>query len=224
MSFVNLPTLLVSGDGRVFTPGAQTEVYPGPLLSPMYERSITEAGIEKILKLADDAALLRPAPDYTLPADGPQVTDAPDTVVMINVNGKAFEHRAYALGMFGGDGSGSEQTPARENLFRFVTLLADVAKVAGAANVGKDEVWLPDRFRFQATVVDPTQWTDPAPNVVEWPTGSGVVLADSAQCAVVGADAMKGLFDTATQLTFFQEEALVYQIAVVGVLPGAAVC
>ena len=98
VSFVNLPTLLVSGDGRVFTPGAQTEVYPGPLLSPMYERSITEAGIEKILKLADDAALLRPAPDYTLPADGPQVTDAPDTVVMINVNGKAYEHRASRWG------------------------------------------------------------------------------------------------------------------------------
>ena len=219
--FVSVPSLLVSGDGRVFTPGAMIEIYPGPLLPPLFERSITKQGIEKLLRLADDAALLGAIPDYALPPDV-GIADASDTVVTITVNGTTYQHRANALGMDSPDGGPS--TPARDNLQKFVDLATDVAKVAGAGNVGVERDFVAEHYRFQSMEVDPTQWTDPAPTIVEWPADAGVTLADSAQCATIPAPKGDGLFATATQLTFFAEADLVYQLAVIGVLPGDAVC
>ncbi len=228
--FSTLPVFLLTGNGRAFSPGAMTEIYPGPLLSPMFERSISKKGIEKVLQLADDAGLLGEIPDYEMP-NGPVVMDAPDTVVRIAVNGKTYEHRANALGMglpddntAGGTDGRAEVTAARDNLLKFVTLMSDVSKVAGAGNVGDEGTWVPDQYRFQAMVVDPTQWAEPAPTIVEWPVETGVVLADSAQCAKVAADRVAELFVNATQLTFFQEGDDVYQLSVVGVLPGDALC
>ncbi len=218
--FVNLPTLLISGDGRAFTPGAMIEIYPGPLLPAIVERSITDEGIRKVLQLADDAGLLGAPLDYSLP-EGIGIADAPDTVVVINVDGKVYEHRANALGF---DMPGSESTPARDNLNTFVTIISDLAKVAGASNVGDEHAFVPAEYRLQAMVVDPSQFTDPAPTVVAWPDGTGAVLAESAQCATVDASAVDELLTTATQLTFFEESDVVYQLAVVGVLPGDATC
>ncbi len=220
-NFVNLPTLLVSGDGRVFTPGATTLEYPGALLPAINERSITKEGIDRLVRLADDAGLLGSAPDYSLP-EGDMIADASDTVVTITVNGSTYEHRANALGLEHPDGFGS--TPARDNLQQFVTLVTDVAKVAGAENVGDDHTFAPDQYRLQAMAVDPAQWTDPSPTVVDWPAGTGVVLADSAQCATLPAGKGDSLFADATQLTFFQEGDVVYQLSVVAALPGDALC
>ncbi len=45
-AFVNLPSLLISGDGRAFTPGPMIEIYPGPLLPAISERTINDAGIK----------------------------------------------------------------------------------------------------------------------------------------------------------------------------------
>ena len=220
-SFVNLPQLLISGDGRVFTPGAQLEIYPGPLLPAIYERTITDEGIQKALQLADDAGLLGAPLDYSLP-DGIGIADASDTVVVINANGKVYEHRANALGFDMPDGGAS--TPARENLQTFVTIISDIAKVAGSGNVGDEHSFVPDQYRFQALAVDPTQWTDPSPTIVAWPDSTGAVLAESLECATVPADAVEALFTSANQLTFFEEADLTYQLYAVGVLPGDATC
>ena len=73
-------------------------------------------------------------------------------------------------------------------------------------------------------VVDPTQWVDPAPTIVEWPADLGVVLAESLQCATLAGAAAEPLFANATQLTFFQEGDDVYQLAIAGVLPGDPLC
>lgn len=220
-AFVNLPSLLISGDGRVFTPGAMIEIYPGPLLPAISERSITDEGISKLLQLADDAGLLGAPLDYSLP-DAIGIADAPDTVVAIHVNGKTYEHRANALGFDMPEGSLS--TPARENLNTFVTLISDIAKVAGSGNVGDEHIFVPDQYRFQALAVDPTQWTDPSPTIVPWPDSTGAVLAESLECATVPPDAVEELFTSSNQLTFFEEGDLTYQLYAVGVLPGDATC
>ncbi|MDO8363198.1 MAG: hypothetical protein Q7V88_09905 [Actinomycetota bacterium] len=220
-AFRNQPTLLISGGGRVFVPGVTTAQYPGPLVSPMFERSISAAGIEKVVKLADDAGLLGPAPDYSLP-DDVQVMDAGDTVVTLRVNGATYEHRANALGIDTPDGGSS--TPARDNLQKFVELLGDVGKVAGAANVGEEQPFIAEEYRFQATVVDPAQWTDPSPTIVPWPESIAQQLADAGQCVTVPAADLAAAIEGATQLTFFQEGDEVYQLAIVGVLPGDATC
>jgi hypothetical protein len=220
-NFVNLPTLLISGDGRAFTPGAMTLQYPGALLPAIFEQSITSDGIERLLQLADEKGLLGPAPDYALPP-GDVIADASDTVVTLDVNGKTYVHRANALGIDDGNGFGS--TPARDNLAEFVALVNDLAKAAGATNVGEAHPYSPDRYRLQATVVDPSQWTDPSPTIVDWPADAGLELADSAECASLPAAKGDALFADATQLTFFQEGELVYQLSVVAALPGDADC
>ncbi len=221
VNFVRLPQLLISGDGRVIQPGAQTEQYPGPLLPTMTERTIDDAGVQKVLALASDAGLLAAPPDYSLP-QGVGIADASDTVVEITANGTTYRHQANALGMDLGDGAKS--TPARDRLNAFVMLLGDLSKVVGDAHLGKEMPLTPTSYRFQAMVVDPTQFGDPAPTLVEWPADTGVVLADSAQCATVDAAKVGDLFSRATQLTFFTEADLAYQLSVAGVLPGDAVC
>ena len=220
-AFVNLPTLLIAGDGRSFSPGVTTMQYPGPLLPAVVERRITSAGIQRVLALADDAGLLGPIPDYALP-EGNMVADAPDTVVTLTVNGATYEHRANALGI--DSSSGGPSTPARENLQKFVELVADLAKVAGADNLSAEQPFVASQYRFQAMVVDPAQWTDPAPTIVDWPTTIKVLLADARQCVTVRAVDVEELFSTATELTFFRQDDLVFQLAVVGVLPGDATC
>lgn len=221
INFVHMPTLLVTGDGRVFTPGVMTLQYPGALLPAIFERSITSQGIEKVLKLAELAELLGTIPDYSLPGDS-MIADAPDTVVTLTVNGTTFVHRAYALGI--DSPAGGPSTPARDNLQEFVELLADLSGAVGVDNVGGERAFVADNYRLQAMVVDPTQWTDPAPTIVAWPAETGVVLADSTVCATVAAAKVGALFTEATQLTFFQENELVYQLAVIAALPGDAAC
>jgi len=219
--FVNLPALLISGDGRVFTPGAQIEIYPGPLLPAISERSITDAGIQKVLQLADEAGLLGAPPDYSLP-DNLAVADVPDTLVVINVNGKVYEHLAPALGFE--DPNGPRPTAARENLQTFLRLVGDIAKVAGSGNVGDEHSFVAEQYRFQAQVVDPKAFTDPSPTIVPWPAGTGAMLAESTECATVDADAVDELLTTANQLTFFEEAGATYQLYAVAVLPGDATC
>ena len=128
-AFVNTPSLLISGDGRAFEPGAITLEYPGPLLMPMFVRSISDDGITKVLQLAESAGLLATPPDYTV--ENLLIADAPTTVLTIQANGTTYVHRAEALGMDQPDGGAS--TPARENLAAFIATLVDLGAVAGAA-------------------------------------------------------------------------------------------
>lgn len=219
--FIHTPTLLIAGDGRSFTPGLTTLQYPGALLPAIMQGSITAEGIQKIVKLADLAGLLGAIPDYSFP-EGLMIADAPDTVVSITANGTTFIHRANALGI--DSPAGGPSTPARDNLQEFVDLLANLPAALGVENVGEDKPLVAESYRFQSVAVDPTQWTEPSPTIVAWPSGTGVVLADSTECAVVPAAKADGLFTEATQLTFFQENELVYQLAVIAALPGDAAC
>ena len=212
--FTRVPTLLISGDGRVILPGAQTEQFPGPLLPALFERSITEAGIQKVLELADAAKLLQPPPDYTAPMN---VADAPDTVVVLAANGQTYRHSAYALGM-----GEPEVTPARKALSGFVTTMGDIDKVAGAANLGEGKPYVAESYRMQAralTAVDLSGY-EPAPQIVAWPTGTGVLLASAATCVVVPAAKVDAVFKTATQTTFFTEDGVTYEVVAIAKLPG----
>lgn len=220
MLFARIPTLLITGDGRAIVPGAVAAIYPGPLLSPLFQRSIDEAGIQAILTLARDKGLLAAAPDYTVPPEGPQVADAPDTVVEIAANGTSYRHQAYALGF-----EGLTSTPAREALNAFVMATSDLAAAAGADHLGSEEPFAPTAFRVRATPVDPAQFTEPSPTIREWPAGTGIVLAQASNCAVAEAAKVATLFSESNQLTFFTEvdstgATITYQLAVVQVLPG----
>ena len=215
--FVALPTLLITGGGRVFTVAAIPEIYPGPLVTPLMVGTISPAGLQALMAAADEARLIGFVADYEIPA-GMGISDAPDTAVTLTVNGNTYTHRAYALGF---DGS---QTPTRDRLDSFVTAVGDLATLVGASELTDPEEYVPERYRFRAMVTDPAQWNDLEPTIVEWPTESGLALSAGAECAVLDAATIGGLFTEARQNTLFQEGDTVYQLAVAAVLPGDAVC
>ena len=222
--FVNVPSLVVSGDGRAFVPGAVPAIYPGPLLLPMGVRTISEAGIQQLLALASTAALLAPPPDYTAEM---MIADAPGTVVRFTVDAGTFEHRAYALG-FGIDDQGAptaEVTPARQALLDHVLALGDLASTVGA-ELGAESLFEPTEYRVRATPVVEADLAgmDPAPTIVDWPASIGLDLAAATECAWVRADAVGSVFAEADQLTHFRQGDVIYRIAVAGVLPGDPVC
>lgn len=220
MLFARLPTLLITGDGRAIVQGVVPAIYPGPLLTPLFQRSIDETGIQAVLALARDKGLLAAAPDYAVPPEGPMVADAPDTVVEVAANGTSYRHQAYALGI-----DSDNSTPARNALNEFVIAMSDLPAVAGAEHVGNEEPFAPTSFRVRATPVDPAQFTDPSPTIREWSADTGIVLAQASNCAVADATKVAALFAEANQLTFFTEAdasgtLVTYQLAVVQVLPG----
>jgi hypothetical protein len=65
VAFVNTPSLLVSGDGRVFTAGVTPAIFPGPLLPAVNVRTISEDGIQSLLAVVKSAGLLATPPDYS---------------------------------------------------------------------------------------------------------------------------------------------------------------
>lgn len=224
--FQRVPNLLVSGDGRAFVPGAQAAIYPGPLLPAFTVRTIDEAGVQAVLAAAQAAGLLAAAPDYSIPADAPQVADAPNTVVAINANGTTYVHSAYALGI---GGETTESTPARTALLTFVNAMSDLAGVAGAEHVGTEELWNAPTFRLRATPNDPSGITDPAPTVLPWPADTGVTLAAASNCVQADAAKVGEVLGSANQLTFFTEAdssgaTVTYEVVAVQLLPGDEPC
>jgi len=211
MTFMNLPTLLVSGDGHVFVQGPVPEIYPGPLLPNIQVSPVTEAGIQDLLALADEHGLLA-AVEYTDPTN---IADAPDTVVEISANGETFVHRAYALGI------GDETDPARKALAEFVAAATGDWMYGPNPEVGPQERYQSDTFLIRASEVG--DYTgDIEPTVVDWPAAASVRLADASECAAAPAAEVGELFAGANQLTFFAEDGITYQITVKPQLPGDA--
>ncbi len=221
-AFQRIPAILVSGDGRVFTPGAQIAIYPGPMLPAIQVQSITPAGIQRLLDAAHDAGLFAEI-DYSAETN---VADATTAQVVINADGSRWVHAAYALGFapLGAD----EPTPERQALADFLALLGDLPALVGAAELGEQEIHQPERFVVEALVADDLSAysADVEPNVVEWPTDASVRLADlattagSGECTIVSADEFGDLFSSANQLTFFAEGDRTYQVLVRPALPG----
>ena len=150
VTFVEVPDVLITGDGRLFQPGAQTMEFPGPLLPTISLGSITPTGIERLLAVAQANGLLaEPVPEY---APNTQVADAPATVVELQAGGVDVVHQADALG-FVPDGQGDpdkELTPERGHLLAFVNVARDLTATVGAAELGPAEIWRPTAFRIQA--------------------------------------------------------------------------
>lgn len=213
--FVRTPTLLVTGDGRVFTPGVTTLEYPGRLVQPTVVQQLDPAGVQALLARADEAELLGPAPVY---ARNDQIADAPDTVVTITVDGQTFTHQAYALGI------GDETDPARQRLADFVADATALSGIVPEGSLSEGEPFTPPSYEIRATPGDPTGVE--AANEVEWASDTGIALADAGQCVAVpesDAAATAALLD-ANQATFFTQDGVTYRLLVRPELPGGPAC
>jgi hypothetical protein len=218
-AFLDLPTLLVTGDGRVIFQGPQIEIYPGPLLPNVQQRTISEAGIQALLRLAEEHDLFRDV----IYDPNMMIADASDTVVTISAGGATYEHRAYALGMSGDDGNETDE--ARARLASFVDQASDIVTVAGADSLGPEEPFEAESYLIRARAADESALGgDVAPTIVDWPADAPVRLADAAECATVPVESFRDLFTAATQLTFFVDAAITYQLTVKPQLPGVPAC
>jgi hypothetical protein len=216
-AFQQTPNVLVSGDGRVFSPGVQIAIYPGPLLPAVQVQTITEEGIQQLLAAAADAGLLADV-EY----DGPtNLADAPTAIVTINAAGETWVHEAYALGL--GSPDGTETSPEREALLGFVRLLGDLSAAAGPENVGETELFEPREYAIEALVVDDLSaygGDGIEPRVMEWPEEITTRLADATSCTVVPTAEVGATLLAADQLTFFTDDGVTYQVLARPVLPG----
>jgi len=213
----NVPDLVVSGDGRIFTPAPASTPYPGELMENIQVRQTNEEGLQALLRFVADAGLLAPPPEYP---DRHNVADAPDTVLTIAAAGGTFVHSAYGLGI------GDPETGARKTLLDAVNMLSDMATVVGPANIDQGTSFVATSYRLQARPVDPAQLTDQPlpPTIVDWPADAGVALAAASECARVDAAAIGRLFLEASQSTYFKDGDVVYRVTVRGVLPGDPAC
>jgi len=218
-AFQQTPNVLISGDGRVFGPGAQIAIYPGPLLPAVQVQSITEEGVQTILAAADEAGLFQEV-DYEQLTN---IADASTARVTINVNGETYVHEAYALGLaFPGEGS-EETTPERQALADFIAQLNDLTGLVGADALGEQTILDPAAYGIEAIVVDDLSMysTDGIePTVVDWPSDASVRLADASTCTVLPATEVGETLAAANQLTFFIDADVTYQVLAKPILPG----
>lgn len=199
--------LVVTGDGRLVQPGPVIEIYPGPLLPNLQQRTISEDGLQHLLALADEHGLLA---DATYPALD-NVMDAPDTVVTINAGGQSYEHRANALGF---EGEGGETDESRARLQDFVTAATELA-ASTDPSLGDEEPFVAEVYLIRALPDQPDRSPDGLEaSTVEWPSEAPVRLADAADCAEVPAASVADVLASANQLTRFVDAGVSYALSV----------
>ncbi len=221
ITFQQLPTVLVTGDGRLFQQGPVIAIYPGPLLPNVQERSISDSGIQELLALADEFGLLEER-EYEAPTS---IADAPDTVVEVTVGGETYVHRAYALGLVGGP-EDAETDEDRASLAAFVEGAQAIATAPPGDTVGPEESFEPETYLIRTLIVGDggpgeSELDDGIePRVVDWPTDVPVRLDGEIECAEVPAESVQESFESADQLTWFADDGTTYQVFVKPQLPG----
>jgi hypothetical protein len=216
-AFQSPPSLLISGDGRLFTTGPQIMIYPGPMLPNIQVQSITEAGIQQILAAADDAGLFA---QLDLDVDM-NIADASTATVTINVDGDTWVHEAYALNM-AMPGEAGESTPDRQALAEFLAMIGDIEGFLGD-ELGESSAFDPDEYLVEALVVDDLSVYASdgiEPRLVDWPADVSVRLADAVTCTALPAAEVGELFQASDQLTFFDDDGVTYQVLAKQALPG----
>ena len=139
-----LPVVAVHADGRVITQGPVLAIYPGPFMPNLQERTLSEAGLERLITLAREQDLLK-----DVHYDFPGIADATDTVLEINLDGESYRVSAYALAEAGLEG---EIAPAIELEPAEVEGRAELREFIGALMTipETDYVDPPHAFEFEA--------------------------------------------------------------------------
>ena len=233
--FTSAPSFTLLGDGRVFVPGAQIEIYPGPALPSLNVRRLSEAGIQAVLEEVLKSGLFAADAQYL----GAQtyVADAQDTIFSLHTAGGDATIRVYALGIVSaGDshpGISSAELAAHAALYTLNTRLMDLDSWLPDGSWAEAEwtAYRPDTLRLLVRNADAEQPdASGIPNtVVPWPTsedpsafGAPANGATGARCGVVaGTDAVTW-YDTlsaANQLTRFTAGGHRYAVAVRFFLP-----
>jgi hypothetical protein len=217
-----LPSFVLLGDGRVIVQGAQTLEYPGPALPPLIERTLTEAGIQAVLREVGATSLFTTDAEFRGAAN--VVADAADTVFVLDADGRTVTVSIYGLGTIdaGMDlpGISSGEIRAHQALGRLNDRLmtVDAWLPADAWQTATWEPYEPDAFRLLVRDVSGQPFDEGlAEDVRPWPTDDEpaafgeeqVGFGDGTRCGVVESDGAAVWLEElagATQITRWTDE------------------
>ena len=228
-----LPVVVVYADGRVITGGPVPAIYPGPFMPNLQERTLSEAGLERLIELAREKDLLK-----DVHYDFPGIADATDTVLEIDLDGKSYRVSAYALAEAGIEGeiAPAEIEPAevegRAALRGFIDALMTIPE--------SDYVDQPHAYAFEALrlyvkpaeIVEDSEFPGEQPPIA-WPlddlatAGTAIDNPSVDRCLVVEGDDLATvlpLLHGANQLSVFKSETEVYSLTPRPLYPGESGC
>lgn len=199
------PAFVLLGDGRVIVQGMQTLEYPGPALAPLMERTLTEEGIQEVLRAIGDTSLF--TSDLDLRGAANMVADASDTVFILDGGGREVTVRVYGLGTLA-PVQGQEMPPgissAEVQAHGVLQQLYEQMLALDTwlpADAWEDEGWQPYepealRLYVRDVTGQPIEGGDLPEHVLAWPTDTDpatfgeeqVHFGDGTRCGVVEGD------------------------------------
>lgn len=231
-----LPNFLLTGDGSVFTPGPQIEIFPPPALPSIQKTPVTADAVRRIREAAEKAGL--GGPDKTYRHGG--VADAPTTrFVYVDRAGATHTIEAEALGI--GDeesaapppGAGQDERAARTKLAELARKLGDLRSWLPKDAVGEDGQYEFSALRIFSKPYERGADEQPQPEKA-WPLSTplssfGTVFdsASHTRCGVVdGADlkTLRPSLNQSNSRTPWRSEDATYQLVLRPLLPEESGC
>lgn len=218
------PSVVVYADGTVITPGTTTTEYPGRLVAPLMQQTLTTDGLAAVTKAIDASGLTS---EMSYPANG--VADAPDT--QLELHGDQVE-ATVSQGM-ASDGMVTDpaEKAARKAFDALVAKLGDLTGLVGAANISAAVPFEPKGVRLYLASSDAApNGGQPSPKALEWPVATSIAdfgapyaaFAEMTCGVVTGADleALWPVLDQARQNSYFAQGGRFYLPSVRPLLPG----
>lgn len=225
-TFAWLPSVFITGDLRVIVQGAVPAIYPGPLMTPLWQRQLTADGWRRLVDRASDLGLLTGQQDFT---GGALPPGSAAGRLEILVGERLFELTGDPNQVPRcGEARCPDPGPGTPGAFAvFWQDLGDLQRWLADA-LGPEVQYRPAAY---AILTGPPPAEDPlsaAP--IPWPLdtsleafGDPVVGEPARTCGIAAgddADRLRPLLETATQLTRWQDGARLWGLTVRPILPG----
>ena len=228
-----LPPFTLTGDGRVIVPGAQIELFPGPLLPAVNVRRLAEDGIQALLAEVTRTGLFTTSVEFRGAQDF--VMDAGDTVFTLHAAGREVEVVVFGLGTL--DPAGNYPTISAAEIAAHGVLQRLSDRLMNPDSWLGEGLWAEPAWRaYQPEAMrllvrnadaDPPDDSGIGNQLLDWPAGSdpatfGEATSDGERCGVVtGQEATDWyeLLTGANQLTRFVSGDHRYQLTVRFMLP-----
>jgi hypothetical protein len=231
-TFVRIPAFSLYGDGSVITGGAQDMIYPGAALPPILTQTVTEEGLQAVLRAAI-AAGLEDGEDHTS-MGSTMIADATTTVFTFRADGVNHTVRVYALSELSDqpDGMPADEYAARRDLAELERRLLTLSTWLPAGAVGETTPYEAAGSRLFVSEYRPDpELTEPA---LEWPLDGSLATfgastgLDGTACGVISgsdwAQRLRPLADRANQLTPWTSGDARFAIAFRPLLPDETAC
>jgi hypothetical protein len=220
------PTATITGDGQYLVQGAVPAVYPGPLVTPLFGRQVSDAGRAQILAWADELGLLSGKTDFT--GDG-GLPGGITGQIELTVDGRLVALRGLP------DAASVDPMPGSPEAFGELWRRIASLPQALPGELGPEQPYPPTAYAILVGQ-PPAPQDGMTASVMDWPldtplaTFGGPVANNSARCGLVGGEDAATLtpaFAQATQLTMWTQDpefSTAYGLTVRPIVAGENPC